>query len=88
MTVTHPLAPADPSREAPLQAGRVQRASQHLAERFLQDVLDHVVLLQRHVPAAPVPGPSHHHHVAAATGGLEEHSKASVLRDAAGTFRP
>lgn len=82
--VTHPLAPADPSREAPLQAGRVQRASQHLAERFLQDVLDHVVVLQPHVPAAPRPRPGQHHHVAAAAGGLKQGSKDGVLKGALG----
>lgn len=83
---THPLPPADPSGEALLQAGRVQRASQHLAEGFLQDVLDHVVFLQRHVLAAPPPRPGQHHHVAAAARGLKKGDKDSVLKDALGTF--
>lgn len=67
---THPLPPADPSREAPLQGGAVGRVPQQLHVRLLQVVLRHVVLLQSHVSPALAPRPGQNHHVAAAARSL------------------
>lgn len=68
---THPLPPADPSREAPLQGGRVGCVPQQLHVRLLQVILCHVVFFQSHITAL-IPRPSQHHHVATAARNLDK----------------